>query len=1020
MSLNGTTSPSAPPHRQIPVALFAAAVVLVAAVSIGATAAYFELHPGGPSVGGSNVPEVVGTVPVGSSPEAIALDAANNTVFVANAGSNNVSAVSATTDRLVATIPVGGHPDALAFDSNDSEVFVANYASDSVTVFNAVNFSFVATIAVGVHPDGAVYDPSTGDVSVANDGSNNVSVISNLSNTVVATVPVGVGPAGLAYDFSEGQVFVANSGSNNLSVIPELSNHTVAAITVGLDPVGVTYDAATAQVFATNAGSGSVSVISDASDRVVESIPLGNGPAGATADPAKGEVFVANSGSNNVSVVSESQDRVVFTLGVGGEPAGLAYAAAQDEVFVTNNASDTVSVISDTSNVAIVDDLGRPVTVPLDPQRIVVLAPSIMDIVYRLGLRSAVVGIGCDGTALGGIYNEYSPNQTALWSLSNASCVTDFPELNTGDIALLGPQLVLASTLTSALAVQQLTEVYGLPVVVFAPSSLWGIVADVRTIAEIFPESLSAATQLESSLDEVLANATALDTKLATDHVALPSVLLTYYFDPGAYLHLRARQLRRFAHRARGRDQHRGGRSPRVCGPERDRRAPGPAAGDPVRDEQRQLPGLERDPLGLADRAILVPAHGPEDGPRHHGGERSDPLDDLHAPAADARTSPDPGTLSLRRRGHAPRRADHRGRPREPRPGSVSGHGRRISRRRVDRPGRPFDDRRPGMAAVAGHPHDPAPRDQRGPPGRHALRQHLVHGMPHLDRDRLGRPVPGPPPRGGRRGRAGDLGAGLQGVFRNPLADPYLLGLSAGAALGASSVYTFDLAPAGRAFILPIFAFFGGLVPGTVIYFAARSGRNSPQTLLLTGVALNAIAAAVLATFLLYNPVSNLSVNFWLLGGLEYGTWSNDGLVIPVVLVAGLLLVLRAQEVNLLQLGPDVAQSLGSDPRRLTRQVVLVTTVVTAAAVAFAGIIGFVGLVAPHVVRRLVGVDYRRVIPLSALVGAGFLVIAWDIAQVVIRSVVIPVGIPTAFFGAIFFLYLLYRRSTRSRGVGAM
>ncbi len=265
----------------------------------------------------------------------------------------------------------------------------------------------------------------------------------------------------------------------------------------------------------------------------------------------------------------------------------------------------------------------------------------------------------------------------------------------------------------------------------------------------------------------------------------------------------------------------------------------------------------------------------------------------------------------------------------------------------------------------------------------------------------------------------GISGAGLQGVFRNPLADPYLLGLSAGAALGASSVYTFDLAPAGRAFILPVFAFVGGLVPGTVIYFAARSGRNSPQTLLLTGVALNAIAAAVLATFLLYNPVANLSVNFWLLGGLEYATWSNDGLVIPVVLVAGLLLVLRAQEVNLLQLGPDVAQSLGSDPRRLTRQVVLVTTVVTAAAVAFAGIIGFVGLVAPHVVRRLVGVDYRRVIPLSALVGAGFLVVAWDIAQVVIRSVVIPVGIPTAFFGAMFFLYLLYRRSSRSRGVGA-
>jgi iron complex transport system permease protein len=257
-------------------------------------------------------------------------------------------------------------------------------------------------------------------------------------------------------------------------------------------------------------------------------------------------------------------------------------------------------------------------------------------------------------------------------------------------------------------------------------------------------------------------------------------------------------------------------------------------------------------------------------------------------------------------------------------------------------------------------------------------------------------------------------GAGLQGVFRNPLADPYLLGLSAGAALGASSIYTFALFPTDRALALPLFAFAGGLVPGSVIYLAARTGRTAPQTLLLTGVALNAFFSAILAAFLLYNPVANISVNFWLLGELDYATWSNDGLVLPVVLLVGLFLVLRASEINLLQLGPDVAQSLGSDPRRLTRQVVLVTTLVTSAAVAFAGIVGFVGLVAPHVVRRLVGVDYRWVVGVSALTGALFLVVAWDVAQSVLPGIVIPVGIPTAFFGALFFLYLLYRRAGRT------
>jgi iron complex transport system permease protein len=265
----------------------------------------------------------------------------------------------------------------------------------------------------------------------------------------------------------------------------------------------------------------------------------------------------------------------------------------------------------------------------------------------------------------------------------------------------------------------------------------------------------------------------------------------------------------------------------------------------------------------------------------------------------------------------------------------------------------------------------------------------------------------------------GMSGAGLQGVFRNPLADPYLLGLSAGAALGASSVYTFDLYPAHQGFALPLFAFVGGIIPGSVIYLAARRGRTSPQTLLLTGVALNAFFSAILATFLLYNPVANISVSFWLLGDLEYATWTHDGLVLPVVLVVGVLLVLRGRDLNLLQLGPDVAQSLGSDPRRVTREVVLLTTIVTAAAVAFTGIIGFIGLVAPHIVRRFVGVDYRVVIATAALSGAILLVVAWDVAQSVIPLVVIPVGIPTSFFGALFFLYLLYRPTGRGGRIGA-
>lgn len=256
----------------------------------------------------------------------------------------------------------------------------------------------------------------------------------------------------------------------------------------------------------------------------------------------------------------------------------------------------------------------------------------------------------------------------------------------------------------------------------------------------------------------------------------------------------------------------------------------------------------------------------------------------------------------------------------------------------------------------------------------------------------------------------GISGAGLQGTFRNPLADPYLLGLSAGAALGASSVYTFGLYPGQRDVALPVIAFLGGLLPGAVVYLAAGNERRSPETLLLTGVALNAFFSAILSTLLLYNPVVNISVSFWLLGGLSAASWQHDAILLAVVLVAGSVLALQGTELNLLQLGPDVAQSLGSDPRRLVRRVILLATVLSACTVAFTGIIGFVGLVAPHVVRRLAGVDYRRVLALSALAGGGFLVLAWDIAQAVIPAVVIPVGIPTSFIGALFFLYLLYRR----------
>ncbi len=258
-------------------------------------------------------------------------------------------------------------------------------------------------------------------------------------------------------------------------------------------------------------------------------------------------------------------------------------------------------------------------------------------------------------------------------------------------------------------------------------------------------------------------------------------------------------------------------------------------------------------------------------------------------------------------------------------------------------------------------------------------------------------------------------GGTLQGTFRNPLCDPFLLGLSSGAAMGASILFTFQVALADQSALLPLFAFLGAIVPGMVVYVAARRFASSPESLVLTGVALSALFSAILAMFLFLNPSGGLQVSFWLLGNLQDQTWTRVGLLAAALLIGGSLLVLYGRELNVLQLGPEVAESVGVEARRTTRRLILLSTLVTAVAVAFTGVIGFVGLVSPHVVRLLVGPDYRRVLPLSALFGAVFLLGAGDLAQLVIPQVFLPVGIPTSFAGVPFFLYLLYRPKSRTR-----
>lgn len=259
-------------------------------------------------------------------------------------------------------------------------------------------------------------------------------------------------------------------------------------------------------------------------------------------------------------------------------------------------------------------------------------------------------------------------------------------------------------------------------------------------------------------------------------------------------------------------------------------------------------------------------------------------------------------------------------------------------------------------------------------------------------------------------------GATLQGIFRNPLADPFLLGLSAGGTLGAAIVIVEQIGVSEQNLVLPLFAFLGAVGTGLAILLAARSRYGSVETLLLTGVALSSFLSAILSLVLLANPIGSEQVNFWLLGNLGSASWEVDAIVLGVLLVGGTLLGLFGRELNLIQLGNDVAQSLGVDTQRVRFRLLLLTSVLTAVAVAFTGIIGFVGLVSPHVIRRAIGTDYRIVLPGAALAGGGFLLVARDLSLLLFPSSVLPIGIFTSFAGAPFFAYLLYRRRAATMG----
>lgn len=264
----------------------------------------------------------------------------------------------------------------------------------------------------------------------------------------------------------------------------------------------------------------------------------------------------------------------------------------------------------------------------------------------------------------------------------------------------------------------------------------------------------------------------------------------------------------------------------------------------------------------------------------------------------------------------------------------------------------------------------------------------------------------------------GISGGIMQGLFRNSMADPGIIGVSSGGATGAVIAISTG-ASAVSTFFLPLFAFIGSAVSMTVVFLIASiGGRFSMATLLLGGIAVSSFLGAVTTAVIVLTDDLNVQrqIIFWIAGGFDTARWESVQIAGPIILIGALISVFVARDLNLLLVSEDEARALGVRVALVRNTLLISASMVTGAAVAFSGIIAFVGLVVPHVIRLVVGADHRVLLPLSALGGGLFLLLADTAARIVLSPAELRVGVLTAMIGAPFFIFLL----VRSRGSHSM
>ncbi|MDZ5725123.1 FecCD family ABC transporter permease [Acetobacterium carbinolicum] len=254
-------------------------------------------------------------------------------------------------------------------------------------------------------------------------------------------------------------------------------------------------------------------------------------------------------------------------------------------------------------------------------------------------------------------------------------------------------------------------------------------------------------------------------------------------------------------------------------------------------------------------------------------------------------------------------------------------------------------------------------------------------------------------------------GAAYQGIFKNPMADPYILGVSSGAALGASIgiVMNFSSNFLGSNGVA-ILAFGGSFLTILLVYNISRVGRKVPvATLLLSGIAIGQSLGAFMSLLMIFNNDSMTQIIFWVMGSLNGKGWDQVLIVLPYVVIGCVIMLTSVRELDIMLLGEETATQLGVDTEALKKKILFSSSLITAAVVAATGIIGFVGLIVPHIVRMITGPKHRTLVPFSVLFGGAFLILCDTLARSV-TSQEIPVGVITAAFGGPFFVYLLRKR----------